>query len=326
MMKWQKTLLYVFIAMVSFTFLYGQTRKIQSNANTPPSAFFTVNPMFGMIGTVFTFDASGSSDSEDQSSSMQVRCDWENNGTWTEWTKTMTASYQYSTTGTKTIKMEVKDTGGLMDTETIQVVVSSGGITVVDIDGNTYQTTQIGDQYWMVGNLKVTHYRNGDPISNVTGDSEWDNLTTGAFCNYNNDEENVSTYGRLYNWFAVDDSRNIAPEGWHVPSDGEWKKLINSVGGEAVAGGKMKEIGTTHWSDPNTGATNESGFSALPGGYRINRGLRFGSEGLSANFWSSTKSSKGFAWGLSLYTSHSQVEQFNYMKQYGLSVCCVRDD
>jgi uncharacterized protein (TIGR02145 family) len=338
MMKWQKSLVlgcvYVFIATVSFSFSYGQTRTTNPNPqirtsnpsiNTPPNAFFTVNPMFGTIDTVFQVDASGSTENQNRSSTLQVRYDWENDGTWTDWTETMTSSHQYSSVGTKTIKLEMKDTGGLIDTETKQVTVSTGVITVKDIDGNIYHAVQIGDQFWMVENLKVTRYRNGDAIPNITDDSEWDKLTNGAYCQYDNNEENGFTYGLLYNWFAVDDSRNIAPEGWHVPSDAEWKKLIDYFDGDAVAGGKMKEIGTTHWSGPNIGASNASGFSALPGGYRINRGLRFGYVGLSANFWSSTKGSKGFAWGLSIYNSHPQVERFNYMKQYGLSVCCIKD-
>ena len=149
--------------------------------------------------------------------------------------------------------------------------------TVTDIDGNTYQTVKIGDQWWMAENLKVTCYRNGDAIPNITDGTTWASLSTGAYCEYNNDINNVATYGRLYNWYAVTDSRNIAPAGWHVPSDAEWKQLEMYLGmsqSEADAtgwrgtdeGGKLKEVGTMHWNSPNTGATNESGFTALPGG------------------------------------------------------------
>jgi len=140
--------------------------------------------------------------------------------------------------------------------------------TVTDIDGNCYRTVTIGTQVWMAENLKVTHDCNGEAIPNVTDGATWAGLTAGAYCEYNNDVNNVATYGRLNNWYAVADSRNISPAGWHVASDAEWQTLSIFLGGDAIAGGKMKETGTTHWYSPNTGATNESGFSALPGGYR----------------------------------------------------------
>ena len=119
--------------------------------------------------------------------------------------------------------------------------------TVTDIDGNAYHTVAIGKQVWLVENLKVTRYRNGDQIPNVSDNKQWCNLTTGAYCNYNNDANNVTTYGRLYNWYAVHDIRNIAPKGWHVATDVEWKILTDYLGGETIAGGKLKETGTTLW-------------------------------------------------------------------------------
>jgi len=210
---------------------------------------------------------------------------------------------------------------------------SSG--TVTDIDGNVYQTVTIGSQVWMAENLKVTHYRNGDPIPHVTDSGVWSGLTSGAYCEYNNDVNNVTTYGRLYNWYAVDDSRNIAPEGWHVPTDEEWKQLEMYLGmSQAQAdasgwrgtdeGGKLKATGTTHWSSPNTGATNESGFSALPGGGRYLNGY-FDTMGYLASFWSSTESGSYGAWGRHLSFSHSQVYRSDYSKRDGFSVRCVRD-
>jgi len=195
--------------------------------------------------------------------------------------------------------------------------------TVTDIDGNTYQTVKIGDQWWMAENLKVTHYRNGDAIPNVTDVSEWSNLTTGAYCNYNNDDNNANTYGSLYNWYAVDDSRNIAPDGWHVPTDAKWQTLVDYLGGDAIAGGKMKETGTSHWKSPNTGATNESGFSALPGGYRGYTGL-FADVGDYAYFWSS-KWYGSTAWYRGLLYDYSGVYRGNFSHQNGYSVRCVRD-
>jgi len=207
--------------------------------------------------------------------------------------------------------------------------------TVTDIDGNTYQTVKIGDQWWMAENLKVTHYHNGDPIPNVTDDTNWEKIKTGAYCNYDNDENNATIYGRLYNWYAVNDSRNIAPTGWHVPSDAEWKTLEMYLGMSQLnandegqrgtnEGGKLKESGTTHWNNPIIGATNESGFSALSGGSRGNNGPYHGIGGY-AFFWSSTESSYYSAWYRYLYYDYSGVYRYAYRKAAGYSVRCVKD-
>ncbi len=197
--------------------------------------------------------------------------------------------------------------------------------TVTDIDGNVYQCVKIGDQWWMAENLKVTHYRNGEAIPNVTDGSEWSNLTTGAWCAYNNDNGNVSTYGLLYNWYAVDDSRNIAPESWHVPTDEEWQTLVDYLGGSSVAGGKLKETGTTHWYSPNTGATNESGFTALPGGYRDYNYGTFYNVGGYGYWWSSTGYSSSNVWNRILNYNNSDVYRNSHSKRSGFSVRCVRD-
>ncbi len=206
--------------------------------------------------------------------------------------------------------------------------------TVTDVDGNVYQTVIIGTQIWLQSNLKVTHYRNGDPIPNVTDDTAWGNLTTGAYCNYDNevakrsDDKNVSdvaTYGRLYNWFAVNDSRNIAPAGWHVPTDAEWRALMNYLGGESIAGGKMKEEGTTHWQSPNTGATNESGFTALPGGYRVNYGV-FAGIGTLGYLWSSTEYNTSLAWFRNLSYDSAAVRRSVTDKQVGFSIRCIKNN
>jgi uncharacterized protein (TIGR02145 family) len=204
------------------------------------------------------------------------------------------------------------------------IYVEEGSGTVTDIDGNVYQTVTIGTQVWMAENLKVTHYRNGDPIPHVTDGGTWSGLSTGAYCNYNNDEGNVATYGRLYNWYAVDDSRNIAPAGWHMPTDAEWQILVDYLGGEAVAGGKLKEAGTAHWYCPNTGATNESGFTALPGGCRDYYG-NFGFMGFDAGIWSSTEYDSNHAWYRYLDFNYSGVSRDDDSKQFGFSVRCVRD-
>ncbi|MCP4709985.1 MAG: hypothetical protein GY869_15280, partial [Planctomycetes bacterium] len=167
----------------------------------------------------------------------------------------------------------------------------------VEIDRYKYKTVKIGDQIWMAENLKVTRYRNGDVIPRITDNTTWGNLTTGAQCEYNNDLSFVDTYGRLYNWFALVDSRNISPAGWHVPTYADWQTLVDFLGGSSVAGGKMKEAGSAHWTSPNTGATNASGFCALPGGYRgsIYNG-NFYYMGSYAFFWYSTEFNNSNAW------------------------------
>jgi uncharacterized protein (TIGR02145 family) len=145
----------------------------------------------------------------------------------------------------------------------------------------------IGTQIWTGCNLNVDTYRNGDPIPQVTDNAEWDTLTTGAWCYYNNDPVNGTIYGKLYNRYAVMDPRGLAPAGYHIPSESEWTTLINFLGGVSLAGGKMKEIGTTHWLSPNFAATNSSGFTGLPGSNRQDNGI-FSGIGLYGTWWSSS--------------------------------------
>ena len=206
---------------------------------------------------------------------------------------------------------------------------------VTDIDGNVYQTVTIGAQEWMTENLKVMHYRNGDPIPNITDNAEWLGLSTGAYCNFDNDEHNVATYGRFYNWYAVDDSRNIAPEGWHVPTDEEWKQLemylgMSQADADAVLwrgaeGGKLKETGTTHWWSPNDDATNESGFTALPAGIRDNNNGTFYRMGNYAHIWSSSEYNSIGAWNRALRYTDSAIHRNYPNKQGGYSVRCVKN-
>lgn len=139
---------------------------------------------------------------------------------------------------------------------------------VTDIDGNNYTSVIIGAQEWLVENLKTTHYANGDPISNITTPLDWKNTTNGAWSFYDNDYTYDTTYGKLYNWYAIADSRSICPDGWRVPSHSDWQTLQNFLGGGYYQGGKLKEFEASLWTPPNTGATNEYGFTALPGGSR----------------------------------------------------------
>jgi len=210
------------------------------------------------------------------------------------------------------------------NSESIHVTVNEYG-TVTDVDGNVYKTLVIGNHEWMMENLKVTHYRNGDTIPHLTDNGDWTSTYSSAYCVFDNDSSNTNTYGNLYNWYAVDESCGLAPEGWHVPTDDEWQTLVDYLGGSSVAGGKMKETDTAHWNSPNTGATNESGFTALPGGYRSGKSGNFGSIGYYAYFWSSTEHDSNYAWGWLLYYYYSAVYRNGYDKKCGFSIRCLRD-
>jgi uncharacterized protein (TIGR02145 family) len=184
-----------------------------------------------------------------------------------------------------------------LDSSKVMNIPCLGTPTVKDIDGNTYNTVQIGTQCWMKENLKVSRYKNGDAIPIVTDNTTWNNLSTGARCWYDNDSISYEEpYGNLYNWYATSDSRGICPTGWHVPTDAEWTTLTTYLGGESVAGGKMKSVGTTFWNSPNTGATNESSFSALPGSFRSFDG-NYSHKSIFAFFWSTTVSGNMYSWG-----------------------------
>jgi len=192
--------------------------------------------------------------------------------------------------------------------------------TVTDVDGNIYKTVQIGTQTWMAENLKTIHYRNGDPIPNVKDNAEWAALTTGAYCDYGNNEEYAVGYGRLYNGYAVIDIRNIAPEGWHVPGNAEWTTLENYLGGYSAAASKLKESGTDHWYHGNN--TNESGFTALPGGIREGGQFAgpFANMTMVSNFWTNS------VWGSTyMYYRNLQNNAPSLQKNYGMSVRCVKD-
>jgi len=195
---------------------------------------------------------------------------------------------------------------------------------VTDVDGNVYSTVTIGNQVWMRENLRVTHYRDSTDILYITNDTVWSTLTSGACCWYNNDAANKDTYGALYNFYAVNDSRNLCPEGWHVPSESEWLALEAHLGGRSVAGGKMRESGTTPWNSPNIGASGETGFSGLPGGGR-GRISGSGEIGEYATWWSSTACDSIYAWHWGLYRGNASVRSNPGHKASGFSVRCVKD-
>ena len=197
---------------------------------------------------------------------------------------------------------------------------------ITDIDGNLYKTVNIGNQQWMAENLKVTKYNDGTDIPNVTGYTEWTQLTTGAWTYYNNDIANNVKYGKLYNWYAVsptaNGNKNVCPTGWHVPNDAEWTVLTDYLGG--VAGGKMKEVGTTSWISPNTDATNTSLFTGLPGGARLNGGGYY-DIGYIGYWWSSLENNYN-AWYRDLKGNNGNAgRNGGFNKKSGLFVRCLRD-
>ena len=205
---------------------------------------------------------------------------------------------------------------------TTSTVGGTGTGLVTDIDGNVYNTITIGTQTWMVENLKTTKYRNGDSIPIVT--NTWEGLSTDAYCWYNNDALSYkATYGALYNWYAVADSRKLAPIGWHVPTDAEWATLTDYLGGKGVAGSKLKESGTLHWVARNTDATNSTGFTALPGGYRLNGA--FTDIGMTGYWWSSSEDAAATAWIMWMSYGYSDAKKNSYSKFLGFSVRCLRD-
>jgi len=199
---------------------------------------------------------------------------------------------------------------------------SSGSSTVKDTDGNVYHTVTIGTQTWTVENLKTTHYNDGTTIPNVSDSAAWGNLTTGAYCWYNNSSSNKSTYGALYNWYAVNTGK-LAPKGWHVPTAAEWDTLAEYLGGADAAAGALKD--TTCWKSPNTGATNSSGFSALPGGCRNINGY-FNVILLFGNWWSATASNASIAYYRYLTFNNSILSKYDLGMSCGFSVRLVRDN
>ncbi len=198
---------------------------------------------------------------------------------------------------------------------------------VTDIDGNVYNTVTIGTQVWMAENLKTTKLNDGDEIPLVTGNSQWTNLTTPGFCFQDNDEATYKDdYGALYNWWAVNTNK-LCPAGWHVPSSTEISELITILGGEDVAGGALKEKGTTHWLSPNEGATNSKGFSGLPGGHRYGQGGNFTSVGYEGDFWTSTVDNMPGESAWYFFIQHDGAGAYiddQYMRD-GYSVRCIKN-
>jgi len=204
---------------------------------------------------------------------------------------------------------------------------------VTDYDGNLYDTVHIGSQVWLKQNLKTKHYLNGDSIPNVTANTSWSALTTGAYCNYMNDTGNGAIYGKLYNWYAVNDSRKICPTGWHISSDGEWNIMVKHLDASVDTtltgyqgtniGWKLKETGTIHWTTTSASVTNSSGYTALPGGHRLN--AVFYTLGSNGYFWTKSAKDASSSWHRYLNAGSSQVGRSFANKNDGRSVRCIKD-
>lgn len=195
--------------------------------------------------------------------------------------------------------------------------------TVTDIDGNLYHTVTIGTQVWMLENLRTTRFRNGDSIKYTSIYSDWFTAIP-QFCYYNNDITNAATYGYLYNWFAAADSRGLAPAGWHVPTQEDWLKLLDYCGGPDIAAGKLKSTGFSNWASPNYGATNQTGFSALPAGARGYDGT-FSGKSVYCSFWSSSEYITTMAYYADMQYNTAQVTNYWGYKYNGHSIRCIKD-
>ena len=212
----------------------------------------------------------------------------------------------------------------------IEKIIGTYGPILYDVDGNAYKTVNIGTQQWMGENLKVSKYNDGIPIQNVSDSLQWQNQNSGAWTYYQNNIVNNDKYGKLYNWYAVSPTsngyRNVCPMGWHIPTDDEWNVLADFLGGVAVAGGKMKEVGTINWLSPNYSATNLSLFTAVAGGSR-NSDSRYLSLGNTAFWWTATEvsTSAEHVWNRYISQSDSQISSFGGYKTAGYSVRCVKD-
>jgi len=204
----------------------------------------------------------------------------------------------------------------------VSLLISYGNVT--DSDGNSYLTYQIGSQTWMVENLKTTKFNDGTSIPLVSEGATWSSITTPAYCWQNNNPVRKVPYGALYNWYTVNTGK-LCPEGWHIPTDSEWEELTGYLGGDQIAGAKLKEAGFMHWNGPNTGATNETYFWALPGGNRLD-----GPDAAFANLfkmggWWSSSAGGDLAITRFMFNNSSNVRKYFNSRSWGLSVRCVWD-
>ncbi len=330
---------------IRVTDIWGLQTIGSRKANTiesAPTAAFSFTPNNGYTGTLFSFDASQCYDVNESDSQLGVRWDWENDGVWdSEFTTTKTASHQYLTPGTYTVSMEVQDSRGLSETmeKPISVIEAVGSVT--DIDGNIYQTIVIGGQEWMMENLRVSRYRNGDSIATGFSNPEWQFLygtEIAAYAVLDDEESNAEIYGYLYNGCAFNSGKKLAPTGWHIPTDDEWKELELYLGmsqeevdlGDGFRGtneGSKIAGNADLWYSGELENNNEfglSGFTALPGGHRSIYG-QYSNGGEEGHFWSSTQAGDYGVPFRMLTRDNSKIYRYVENKYAGLSVRCVRD-
>jgi uncharacterized protein (TIGR02145 family) len=321
--------------VIGIVFIYSCSTSTDSNGNTtavpvPPS---------NLTGTV--------------ASSTQINLSWTDNstnetgfkierktgtGTYTVVGTTATNITTLNDTGlsqgtTYTYRVFSYNAGGNSTTYSNEITLNTLSTSVTDFDGNTYQLVTICNQIWTKSNLNVSHYRNGDVIPQVTNPTQFAGLSTGAWCYYNNNPANGTIYGKLYNWHAINDPRGLAPVGYHIPLISEITTLATNCLGEfSVTGGKLKQIGTTNWLSPNTGATNESNFTGLPGGWGYNGSngqvgiLYFEHLGYKGIWWTSSYTYLGNAYSFSLDNNSAILSAAQFTNvQNALSVRCIKD-
>lgn len=243
--------------------------------------------------------------------------------------KSISGDFKYQNCGRKRIYWNIdKDLPNLSGNFYPELNILQAAKGPIDLNGYKYKTVKIGTQEWFSENLRTSLYNDGTPIEKVVDDKTWANISTGAWCYYNNDPSNNNLYGKLYNWYSVSSStnenKNICPSGWKVPSDSDWSILINYLGEEKVTGGKMKEVGTAHWNSPNTDATNSSLFTARPGGFRYDYGDYFG-FGVSGFWWSASENEINNAWFRFLNGYDGTAYKGNDNKRYGFSIRCIKE-
>ncbi len=295
---------------------------------TPPTASLSVDPFTGTTETIFHFDASVSNNHEKCQCRLHYRWDWESDGHWdTEWSSNPLASHKFILPAIYNAKVEVRNEDELTDQAVIVLLVTAAEkpqLTFTDArDGHVYGYLRIGRQTWMSENLAFLPM-----VSPPTHGSNWvDDKKFYYVSGYNGSDaaEAMLTgyyqiYGALYNWAAAIDA---CPIGWHLPTDAEWSELTDFLG--ESAGGKMKETGLNHWDSPNTGATNESGFTALAGGHRNYDGLFYDLR-IDTNYWTATIDDSAHSWGRYLGYKYIGVSRFNYYRNYGFSVRCVKNN
>ena len=303
-MKTKAILISLIGVLAITTTVFQACKKTEENTNQPPTCKIT-SPLNGQEitkGESVTISVEAN-DSDGTITEVRFSIDGVGKGSASSYPYNYNWNTDNEDIGNHTLKATSVDNGGTVTTDEIDIFMTEGGSTGTFTDprdDQTYTTIDIGSQTWFAVNL---------------------NYNTGNSWCYDNNGSNCDIYGRLYTWEAA---TSACPDGWHLPSDDEWTTLIDFLGGEDVAGGKMKETGTTHWNSPNTGATNSSGFTALPGGYRNTNG-GFSSKGGRGGWWSATEYRATSAWHRKLNYSHDSVNRFNYYKEGGFSVRFVRD-